>query len=420
MVSFLKQRGIDAQFSDFTVVSSWKKRVHEILDSGPEIIGLSSNVTNYKNTNFLASYIKSVDKDVKIIVGGPYPTCSPEKYLSNKDIDAACIGEGELTFYEYLTKGNKADGLAVRNGKGLVRTNPRPLIENLDDLPFPDLSQVDLKRYFHPFQKAKPMSSIITSRGCPCHCTFCFHEVHGYRWRARSPRNVVEEIKWQIKEFGVRELSFWDDNLTNDLERADKIFDMLIQEKVKLPMFPPNGIRSDRLTKSLLSKMKQAGLWLMVLAPDTGDPYVLKRIQKGYTIKEIERAARWCKELDFFLIVYFMIGFPFETKENVQNSFNLMKKLDPDIYLLNRYYPLPKTPIAEEYKLKTHEGRDFKSAYLGAEFRKLENKAYFEFFTNPVHIWNLLKKVDKLAFFNSFYRYLVAGVRNVARKNEYA
>lgn len=419
IVSFLAQRGVDAQFSDFTVVSNWKKKVHEVLGSNPEVVGLSSNVTNYRNTNVLASYIKSVDKGVKIIVGGPHPTCSPQRYLVNKDIDAVCIGEGEHTFYEYMTRGNKADGLAVRNGGGVAWSKPRPLIDDLDGLPFPDLSQVDLKRYFHPFQKGTPMSSIITSRGCPCKCTFCFHDVHGFQWRARSPRNVVDEIKWQVNELGVRELAFWDDNLTNDLDRANKIFDMLIEEKVRLPMFPPNGIRSDRLTKDLLAKMQRAGLWLMVLAPDSGDPYILKRIQKGYTVEEIERAARWCKDLGFFLIIYFMIGFPFETREHVLNSFNLMKRLDPDIFLLNRYYPLPHTPIAEEYNLPVREGFDFKTAYLGSEFRKLESRIYLDFFANPRRINNLLKKVDKITFFASLFRYVQAGAKNFMRRNEY-
>ncbi len=420
ITSFLKQKGIDVHYYDFTIINNWKKLIHEIIDSNPEVIALSSNVTNFPNTNYLATYIKSFNRDIKILVGGPYPTCVPEKYLSNKAIDAVCIGEGEYTFYKYLIEGDKADGLMVRKNGHFIRTKPRPRIENLDDLPFPDLTQVDLTKYFHPFQKGKPMSAIITSRGCPSSCTFCFHEVHGYDWRSRSPKNVIEEIKWQINELGIGELAFWDDNFTMDQKRAEKICDLLIQEKINLPLFPPNGIRADKINKILLSKMKKAGFWLMVLAPETGDPYILNKIQKGFTLKQTERVARWCKELDFFLILYFIIGFPFEIKANSQKTLNFIKKIKPDIFLINRYYPIPKTPIVEEYNLKTSEGRDFKTIKLKKEFKKLLYLAYLNFYLNPSNLWNIFKKVDKRNFFISFFRYFKAAVNNLQRKFDYS
>ncbi|NVM27827.1 MAG: cobalamin B12-binding domain-containing protein [Candidatus Helarchaeota archaeon] len=420
ITSFLKHKGIDASYYDFTIIGKWRKKIHEIIDSNPDVIGLSSNVSNYFNTHFLARYIKSFNKDIKIIVGGPYPTSVPEKYLRNKAIDAVCIGEGEYTFYNYLVEGDKANGLMVKKNGEFFLTDPALCIQNLDDLPFPDLTQVDLRKYFHPFQKGKPMSSIITSRGCPSNCTFCFHDVHGYDWRARSPKNVIEEIKWQVREFGVGELAFWDDNFTLDEKRAEKICDLLIQEKTNIPLFPPNGIRADRVNRGLLSKMKQAGFWLMVFSPETGDPSILSRIKKGFTLKQIEKVARWSKALGFFLIFYFLIGFPFETKENVQNTLNFIKRVKPDIFLINRYYPMPKTPIAEEYNLTTDEGRDFKTVKLSKGFSKLIYSAYFNFYFNPFNLWNLLKQVDKRNFFLSFFRYFKAAINNLGRKFDYS
>jgi radical SAM superfamily enzyme YgiQ (UPF0313 family) len=418
--SFLKQKGIDVQYYDFTIVDNWKKKIHEVIDSDPEVVGLSSNVSNYDNTNYLARYIKSFNKDIKILVGGPYPTCVPERYLTNKAVDAVCIGEGEYTFYKYLLEGDKADGLMVRKNGDFVLTRPRPRIENLDDLPFPDFTQVDLNKYFHPFQLGKPMSSIVTSRGCPSNCTFCFREVHGYDWRFRSPKNVIKEIKWQVKEFGVNELAFWDDNLTMDQKRAEKIFDLLIQEKINLPLFPPNGIRADKVSKMLLSKMKKAGFWLMVLAPETGDPLILEKIRKGFTLKQTEKVARWSKELGFFLLLYFIVGFPFETKENTQKTLNFIKRIKPDIFLINRYYPIPKTPIVEEYNLKTYEGRDFKTVKLNKLFIKSINTAYLNFYLNPSNLWNIFKKVDTRNFFMSFFRYFKSAFNNLRRKFDYS
>ncbi|MFX1492968.1 MAG: B12-binding domain-containing radical SAM protein [Promethearchaeota archaeon] len=406
ITSFLKEKGIDVDFSDFTIIKKWKKKIHEIIDSNPEVIGLSSTVSNFLNTNSLARYIKSINKDIKILVGGPYPTCVPEKYLSNKAIDAVCIGEGEHTFYKYLSEGNKADGLMIRKNGRFFRTKPRPRIENLDDLPFPDLTQVDLNKYHYYFKKGKPISAIITSRGCPFSCTFCFHEVHGHKWRARSPKNVIEEIKWQVNEIGVGEIGFWDDNLTMDQKRAEKICDLLIQEKLGIPLSTPSGIRADCINKKLLAKMKKAGFWVIILAPETGDPYVIKKIQKGFTLEQTEKVARWCKELDLFLVIYFIIGFPFETKENVQNTLNFLKKIKPDAFNISRFYPLPNTPIVNEYNLKIDEGYNYRNARISKELEKLLNSAYFHYYLDLPNLWNLIKKIGFYRFFYSILRLL--------------
>ncbi|NVM27834.1 MAG: cobalamin B12-binding domain-containing protein [Candidatus Helarchaeota archaeon] len=420
IISFLKQKGIDANYHDFPIIKNWKKRIHEILDSNPDVIGLSSTVSNYSNTQFLARYIKSFNKDIKIIVGGPYPTGVPEKYLQNEAIDAICMGEGEHTLYKYLIEGDKADGLMIRKNGHFFRTKPRPRIENLDDLPFPDLSQVDLRKYHYIFKKRKPLSTIMTSRGCPYNCIYCFHEVHGHKWRARSPKNVLEEIKWQYREFGVRELAFWDDNLTMDQKRAEKICDLLIQEKVDISMSTPNGIRVDKVNKILLSKMRRAGFWVIVLTPETGDPYIMEKLRKGFTLKQTERVARWCKELDLFLVIYLMMGFPFETKEHVQNSLNFIKKIKPDIFNVNKFYPFPKTPIVNEYDLKTDEDYDYRIKKMSKEFEKLLNSAYFQFFSNPHNLANIIRKVGVRRFFYSIYRVFKADITNRFKRTDYS
>jgi len=406
ITSFLKEKGVDTYFYDFTVLNRWKKKFHEIIDCNPKVIGLSSTVSNFASTHSLAKSIKAHNKDIKIIVGGPYPTCVPEKYLINKAIDAVCIGEGEHTFYKYLNEGDKADGLMVRKNGQFIYTKPRPSIENLDDLPFPDLTQIDLNKYHYYFKKGKPLSSIITSRGCPHNCTYCFHEVHGHKWRARSPKNVIDEIKWQVKELGVGELGFWDDNLTLDQKRAEKIFDLITLEKIGIPLSTPNAIRVDSVNKKLLLKMKKAGFWVIVLAPETGDPYIIKKIQKGFTLEQTERVAKWCKELNLFLVLYIMMGFPFETKENVKNSLDFIKKIKPDAFNINRFYPLPKTPIVNEYNLKTDEGYNYRNVRMTKEFEKLLNSAFIHYYSDPSNIWNLIKKVGIYRFFYSILRLL--------------
>lgn len=420
LASYLKQKGIYVDYHDLAVDKKWKKVIHEIIDSRPDVIGLSSTVSNFANTNFLARYIKSFDEGIKIIVGGPYPTCVPERYMRNESIDAVCIGEGEHTLYKYLSEGDKADGLMVRKNGGFIRTNPRPWIENLDELPFPDLTQVDLYKYHFIFKKKKPLSTIITSRGCPYSCTFCFHAVHGHKWRARSPKNVVDEIKWQVNELGVRELAFWDDNLTLDMDRANKIFDLMIQEKIDVNASTPNGVRVDKVSKSMLLKMRKAGFWVIVLAPETGDPEVLKRIQKGFTLEQTKQVVKWCKELGFFVTVYLMMGFPFETVENAKNSIDFIKEIKPDIFNINKFYPFPKTPIVKEYNLKIIEGTDYRIKKVDIDTQKLINSAYFDFFSKPNNIRNIINKVGYSPFFYSVFKMFSRDIKNKITQNDYS
>jgi radical SAM superfamily enzyme YgiQ (UPF0313 family) len=420
IVSYLKQQEIDVDFTDLALVKNWKKRVHEVIDSKPDVVGLSSTVSNYSNTNYLANYIKLFNKDIKIIVGGPYPSCVPQKYLLNKDIDAVCIGEGEHTLYKYLSEGDNADGLMVRRNGECIRTKPRPGIENLDELPFPDLTQVDLNRYHFIFKQKKPLSTIITSRGCPYHCTYCFHGVHGHRWRARSPKNVMEEIRWQVNALGVRELAFWDDNLTLDQERAAKIFDLMAQEKLDISASTPNGVRVDKVSRDLLLKMKEAGFWVIILAPETGDPVVLERLQKGFTLEQTKKVVKWCKQTGLFVTIYLMMGFPFETLENARNSIDFIKEIKPDIFNINKFYPFPNTPLTNEFNLKTIEGSDYRTKKLDKDLEKLINSAYFDFFSNPYNIWNIIKKVGYYPFFYSVFKMFQKDIKNKLTINDYS
>ncbi|MHA1250781.1 MAG: B12-binding domain-containing radical SAM protein [Candidatus Helarchaeota archaeon] len=408
--SFLKSKGIDVIFYDFNIIKNWKKKFYEIIDMQPNFIGLTSNVSNFSNTLHLANLIKSFDNRINIIVGGPYPSCVPEKYLKNKNIDAVCIGEGEYTMYDYLFKGDKTDGLMVRKNNKLFKNKSRRYIINLDKLPFPDLTQVNLKKYDNAFQKKKPISNLITSRGCPYNCTFCFHGVHGFKWRARSPKNVVDEIKWQVNELGVKEICFWDDNLTMDLNRAKKIFEMIIREDLNVVFSTPNGIRADKLSKTLLSLMKKAGVWSITLAPETGDPTIIKRIQKGFNLNQVENAIKWCKELDLFLILYFMIGFPFEKLENVLNTLKFIKKVKPDNISIHRFYPFPHTPIAKEYEISDYPGYDYRTAKIPKMFEKIYLMTNLKFYSNPKK-W--VKIISIMGFKHFFYSYFLKNIRGI-------
>lgn len=391
ITSFLRDKNIDAHFYDFNIVKNWKKKIYEIIDEEPSYIGLSSSASNYINTLNLAQFIKSVNNKIKIVVGGPYPSCVPEKYLKSKYIDYLIKGEGEITFYELISRGNGIPGVMVKRNGDYLYGGDRPLIEDLDSLPFPAIGDVSLKKYWFIFFKKSPISNIVTSRGCPYNCSFCFHGVHGHKWRSRSPKNVFEEIKWQVEELGVNELSFWDDNFTLDTNRVDKITNLITKNNIKFIWQLPNGIRVDRLNRNTLVNMKKSGCWSVTLAPETGDPFILEKIQKGFSLETVKKVRQWCKELDIFTLTYIMMGFPYEEMDHVIRTYDFIKELKPEVISIHKFYPFPNTPIVDEYNLETYEGGDYRTAKMTKDFEKMFRKIYREFYINPVNIKNIIK-----------------------------
>jgi len=213
----------------------------EVRKNNPRVVGITNNFTIQKDSAFkVASVIKSVDKDIIVIVGGSHVTIRPEECLLNPDIDFAVLGEGELTILELmnkLTRGSSTNelkevlGIAFREKDGFHVTGPRPYNNNLDDLPYPARDLLPMSLYFEAAKSKranrdmdKPWATMITSRGCPFKCSFCsIHITMGRPFRYRSPENVAGELKELVTRYGVQQVDFEDDNLTCDNRRMDRI-----------------------------------------------------------------------------------------------------------------------------------------------------------------------------------------------------
>ena len=215
--SFLESKGIATDVVDYNV-SEVDYSVIEKYD----LIGFSVNCGNVTNTLKMARIVKEkYGKD--IIVGGPQVTSDPDLFLEKEFIDGAVVGEGEYTLYEYIKNRKGVKGIYVKDEKEkIIFGGTRPPIKDMDSLPFPAFDKIDLGKYKVTFKKKKATSTIATSRGCPFGCIFCFHSL-GSSFRARSAENVVKEIEWQIKNFGVEEICIQDDNISLYLGACPKI-----------------------------------------------------------------------------------------------------------------------------------------------------------------------------------------------------
>lgn len=403
IATLLKEKGFKADVTDCCIESLDK---HDIANYN--LIGFSIMISNIENTLRTIQQIKRKYPEKLVIVGGPHVNSNPSFFTKHELIDLVAVGESEYTMVELMEKSNPVGvrGLYYRDENNeTVFNGERDRVKNLDELPFPDLGLVDYEKYDVTIKKTKYISSIMTTRGCPFSCSFCFHSV-GRLWVARSPENVVDEIEYQVNNFGIKEICIFDDNFTLNVERAKKICRLIISRKIKVILQFTNGIRVDKVDKELLQLLKDAGLWLVGVAPESGSAETLKKINKKFDLDKVAEVVRWCNEIGLNTHSYFMVGFPWETREHIQNSIDFALKLNTDLTQFSRVVPLPGTELFEQMKLDVNEGFESdRGLFYGNVQHSVENisefeihdlikKGYRAFYFNPLRIWRIFKMLS--------------------------
>ena len=401
IAAVLLQRDYEVEILDARVLGIKPDGVVEhVCRVNPDYVGIYTALFNFKEATTIASKIRQ-KSDCRIIMGGPAASYHWQELLGFADY--IVIGEGEVTIVELLErleagKEPYIPGVAYKRDGVPFRTEPREFIRDLDSLPFPAHHLLpDFKKY-HVLQRRTPACIISTSRGCPYKCKFCFHGVFGYRYRMRSAENVVAELKYLVDRFGVRQISVADDNITHSRERARKIFQMVIDEGLDLLFNFFNGVRADTLDYDLLVLMKRAGANFIGLAPETGDPEIMKIIGKEFSLERVEQVVKWCKELGIMTQAFFLLGFPWETERNIRNTIDFAIKLDADITLFHILHPFKGTEVyeyAKEHGLIVHDTLTEMTGYGAGAFTartetlsvddlsRLRAEAYRRFYLRP-------------------------------------
>lgn len=406
LASYLESKGIPSDVIDYNITKP------KSIDYGQyTMVCFGVMISNISNSLEQIKAIKEESPKTKIIIGGPYVKSDPEFFLNNPDIDALILGEAEETLHEFLTKEDPRTikGLYLRdtNGKPFFTGN-RPFIKDLDALPFPALDKVDIRKYNWPIKKSRPISTMVTSRGCPELCTFCSHAL-GFAWRSRSAKHVVDEIEWQVNELGVKEIAIFDDNFTLNMKRAEDICDLIKERKIEFNFQLPNGVRADKLNYHLLKKLKDAGCWYLALAPESGNEDTLVRIKKRFSLSHVEQAVRDCRKVGIKTMGLFMIGLPFESREHIERTIAFSQRLDTDFAQFAKVTLFPETELAQEYLASGHEvtkiesDRSLKAGYIEHEIPgipkedipKYIQKAYRGFYLRPRKMFNIYRTLQK-------------------------
>ena len=360
----LEQDGFDVRLIDAPADSLSLQYVLDFCkEFKPEMVVIDTSTPSIGNDLRVADAIKNELKDVFLMMVGPHVTARPnETLLAGQSISAIARGEYDFTVRDAaraLAGGSdfaSVSGLTFKSEGGEVVVNPdRPLIRNLDDLPFVTevyKRHLHVENYFYSITQY-PEVAIITGRGCPYQCTYCVwpQTITGHGYRTRSVENVADEFDFVAREFPqVKEIFIEDDTLTVNQRRSKRLAEELIRRGNKLP-FTANS-RAD-VTYETLDALHKSGLRLVCVGFESGDQEVLNNIKKDITVEQFYKFRDDARKARVMVHGCFMAGNAGETQESLRKTLDLALNMNPDTA---QFFPIMLYPGTEAYDWADSKG----------------------------------------------------------------
>lgn len=325
----------------------------------PHIIGITSSlgwkcpIPSTKHIDNAIKIIKEVNKSIKTIITGPLNTLYT-KNLFDIGADVLIHGEPEIRFsqvVEHINDLSSIKGISFCTNGHITTTSTQNIPIDLDMLARPAYDLLPMNIYK---QSMSPISfpeivgdrlsaRVMTARGCPFPCSFCFKYMVGSKYRTRSIDKIIEELKVLTKSYNVEVITFIDDVFTLDQDRILKLCDMIIKEDLNIKWNATT--RPELLNEKLLYKMKEAGCYGLGIGLESASQKVLDNISKGYTVEDVEESVRLCKKAgikSFLYVIYFLPG---ETEETLNDLIKFIYKVKPDWTGHTVATPIPTTRL---------------------------------------------------------------------------
>jgi len=407
LAAYLRENGIEVSILDCPASGlSWNDLKHRLGQDQPDVVGVSAIACHFEIALRAVRLAKEVLPDVFTVAGGAHFTFSAdETLLSCPELDLVVIGEGEVTLFELVRELGKehpdlsrVNGLAFRRGSSVVRTPPRGLISNIDELPLPAWDLLPMDKYRLAVLGDR-VTMTVSSRGCSIGCTFCSEAAFwGNAWRPRSARKVVDEMQLLKDKYGKSIVWFGDDTFNLNRQRNLQFCQEL--EERGLDMKWSFEGRADLILRDrdLLDRMVDAGLHWVLVGVEFASDDELERHRKKLSIDQIRGAFHVLKKRDIVTQAMFVIGTRGETRQSVIEKVEFAKSLDPDFAIFSPLTPFPGTAIWEEAKrngwLETTDFSKYDFAHgvmstgslSAAEVSELMSECYARFYARPLKI----------------------------------
>ena len=333
IAAVLEENGYKPKILDFFRDSSWKK-INRILEKEqPDVVGITCLTNIRMNALKVAEIVKTIHPQTIVVMGGAHPSVMYEQILEQDPVDIIVIGEGEITFLDLVEtiKGNKpihtVKGIAYKMNGKVLRTEPRPYIEDLDLLPTPS---------YHHFQLTENdpkgrflIKDVALSRGCPFHCSFCASSnVWGHSYRTRGVKRAVDDIEAILEKSFRSEITINDDSFGLDEERAIEFCQEILSRELKLNWTAKT--RVDCISEETLHWMKKSGCNGISYGVESGSQEILKNINKRITVDQIVRTFKLTHQVGIRCEATIMVGNPGETAQTIKETERLLSIIEPD------------------------------------------------------------------------------------------
>jgi len=322
----------------------------------PDFVGLSTMLPFAHVFHEVTRVVKEELPACTLLAGGPYISSAARRAMEDPRLDVAVLLEAEETLPELLTamlEGaslREVRGIAFREGGELVFTEPRPMVADLDRVPWPAVDLIDLENYSRAYRIVSPplkSMPIFSSRGCSYECTYC-HNLSGKTVRWRSAENVFEEMSYYYREHGVREFFFWDDIFNLNIKRSHRLCDLIRKSGMKIRFSFPRGLRGDILTFDLIDKMIAAGFCQSSFAVESASPRIQKMIKKYNKFDKLTEVIEYCAARGVLVTTFNMVDFPGETEEEMMQTLEYNEGLSHHDVTLFKLSPFEGTQIYDQ------------------------------------------------------------------------
>lgn len=405
MAGVLQENHIDVEILDASAEDMDFKDVEkELLKRKPDLVALTALTPTIGRALETAQVVKETLPDSIVVMGGYHPTFNFIETLEDENVDIVIRGEGEYIMLnlvqalENQSSLHDVKGIVFedKNSKEIVVNPEAPLIQDLDELPFPALNLLPMKKY-RLLNMDTHMTTMITTRGCPMQCSFCSSAaMHGKKIRERSVENIVDEIEYLKTNYDIDTIAFMDDTFTLKKRKVMAICDEILKRNIEI-MWGCTS-RVDTLDEKLLKKMKEAGCITIFIGVESADQQQLDNMCKNTTIAKIENAFKIAHKLKIRTIASVALGMPGDTKEIMNKTVKFVHKLKPNYAIYSLATPYPGTRFYKEafeknlIKIKDWSKYTLITPILETidcslnDMRKIQAKAFMKFYLRPHYI----------------------------------
>jgi len=380
--AYLKEHGIDNNIFD-TTFSSKNELKKYLVDERPDYIAIYVNLMTKINVLDIIKYIKSTDsiKNAKIILGGPEVRYNATDLLE-LGADFVVIGEGEETTLELINRlemKNRNDfkninGIGFKDDNGKIIFNAeRSLISDIDTLPFPNRSGIDISKYQEAWKNHHNLDaiSVSTMRGCPYTCRWCSRAVYGLTYRRRSPEKVVEELQKIKDEYNPDTIWFVDDVFTISHKWLSGFNEELKRNNLRIKY--ECITRADRMNEDVIKTMKESGCFRVWIGAESGSQRIIDAMDRRVKVEQVREMIKLAKKHGIETGTFIMLGYPGETEKDIEETISHLKKSNPDLFTITIAYPIRGTELFQEietnqvnffdWEKQTDRDRDFIRTY---------------------------------------------------------